>query len=74
MGMIKLTKERTSGNLILYVNTDYIQAVRQHPNVKRGNIPTMVDMIDGATRYQVIESVEEVLKMIKGKDPFHSEI
>jgi len=71
MGMIKLTK---GGNLILYVNTDYIQAVRQHPNVTRGNIPTMVDMMDGTTRYQVIESVEEVLKMIKGKDPFHSEI
>ena len=35
MGMIKLTKERTSGDLIL---------------------------------------VKEVLEMIKGKDPFHSEI
>jgi uncharacterized protein YlzI (FlbEa/FlbD family) len=70
MGMLKLTKERTRGELIFYVNTDYIQTVRPHPNVTRGNVPTMVDMMDGATTYQVIESVEEVLEMIKGKDPF----
>jgi len=70
MGMIKLTKERSGENLILYVNTDYIQAIGQHPNVKKGNVPTVIDMMNGVTRYQVMESVEEILKMIKGKDPF----
>jgi hypothetical protein len=67
MGMIRLTKERTSGELILYVNTDYIQAVRPHPNVTRGNVPTIIDMMDGTTRYHIIETVEEVLEMIKPK-------
>jgi len=68
MGMIRLTKERTSGELILYVNTDYIQAVRPHPNVTRGNVPTIIDMMDGTTRYHIIETVEEVLEMIKPKE------
>jgi len=30
----------------------------------------MVDMMDGATRYQVMETVDTVIEMIKGKDPF----
>ncbi len=70
MAMIKLTKQRAAGEKTIYVNTDYIQAVRQHPNVRVGPVPTMVDMMDGATRYQVMESVDIVIEMIKGKDPF----
>jgi len=36
MAMIKLTKQRAAGEKTIYVNTDYIQAVRQHPNVRVG--------------------------------------
>ena len=70
MGMIKITKNDASATGI-YINTDYIQSVRPHPNVRRGPIPTVIDMMDGNTRYQVIESVEKIISMINEKDIFN---
>ena len=49
----------------------YIQSVRPHPNVRRGPVPTVIDMMNGETRYQVTESVEEVLKLIREGEPFY---
>ncbi len=69
MAMIRITKNDPSATDI-YINTDYIQSVRPHPNVRRGLVPTVIDMMDGNTRYQVAESVEEVLKLIREGDPF----
>ncbi len=71
MAMIKLTKHDTYSESIIYINTDYIQSVREHPNVRRGLVPTVIDMMNGETRYQVKENVQEVLKLIREGEPFY---